>query len=257
MMEKMLAGKTVVVSGTAKGIGYQMVETFAANGANVFALARNETDEHLAYCQKMAESHGVKVIPVYFDLTDAEAMKDGIKKIRNEKLDIDGLVNNAGTTLTALFQMTGMDDLRRVFETNYFGTFLLTQYISKLMVRNKKGSIVTVASTAALDGNSGKAAYGSSKAALISLTKTISEELGNSGIRANIICPGVVKTPMLDANMHEYILNAEIEASALKEIGQPSDIANTAMFLLSDHSSYISGQVIRVDAGVTRRNKGI
>ncbi len=257
MMKKLLDGKTIIVSGTAKGIGYKMVETFAENGANVFALARTETENHNLYCDKLSKENDVRVIPIYFDLTDSEAMKDAVKIIRGEKLEIDGLVNNAGTTLTALFQMTSMEELRRVYETNFFSTFLFTQYISKLMVRNKKGSIVNISSIAALDGNSGKAAYGSSKAALISLTKTISEEMGPYGIRANVICPGVVKTPMLEANMHEYILNEEIEASALKEIGYPTDIANMALFLLSDDSSYISGQVFRVDGGITRRKKGI
>ena len=256
-MKKQLADKTIVVSGTAKGIGYKMIETFAQNGANVFALARNETTEHSKYCERLSEEYRIKVIPLYFDLTDGEAMKTAIKKIKNEKLEITGLVNNAGTTLTALFHMTSIDELRRVFETNFFGTFMLTQYISKLMMRNKEGSIVNISSIAALDGNSGKSAYGSSKSALISLTKTISEEMGIYGIRANVICPGVVQTSMLEANMHDYILKEEIDASVLKEIGHPEDIANTALFLLSDASSYITGQVIRVDGGITRRKKGI
>ena len=118
------------------------------------------------------------------------------------------------------------------------------------MVRNKKGSIVTFSSTAAQDGNSGKSAYGASKAAILTMTLCISRELAASGIRANVICPGVTATDML-STMPDYIVDIQKEAAFLDKIGEPSDIANTAMFLLSDYASYLTGQVIRVDGGVT------
>ena len=146
--------------------------------------------------------------------------------------------------------MTDIGELRRQFETNFFGPFLLTQYISKLMVRNKKGSIVNISSSAALDGNAGKSAYGASKAALLTMTLSIAEELGISGVRANVICPGVTETDMI-STMPDYIIDIQKDATFLKRLGTVSDIANTAAFLLSDYSSYITGQVIRVDGGVT------
>lgn len=253
-MAKLLEGKNVIVTGTAKGMGKQMVETFAANGANVFAHARTETSEHIDFCKNIEESYGVSVLPLYFDLRDADAMKDAIKKIRETKLPIDGLVNNAGITNNSLFQMTTMDEVRNQMEVNFFAPYLFTQYISKLMVRNKKGSIVSVSSSAALDGNSGKSAYGASKAALLTMTMCISEELAASGIRANVICPGVTDTDML-STMPEYIMDIQKEATFLKKVGTTADIANTAMFLLSDNSSYITGQVIRVDGGMTQYDK--
>ena len=253
-MEKILEGKNVIITGTAKGMGKQMVETFAANGANVFAHARTITDEHKLFCETLAMQHKVGVYPLYFDLRDFDAMKEAIKEIRSTKLPIDGLVNNAGITNNSLFLMTNMEELRNQMEVNFFAPFLLTQYISKLMIRNKKGSIVSISSSAALDGNSGKSAYGSSKAALLTMTLSISEELAASGIRANVICPGVTSTDML-STMPDYIMDIQKEATFLKTIGEPEDIAKVAMYLISDYSSYITGQVIRVDGGVTQYAK--
>ncbi len=251
---KMLEGKNVIVTGTARGIGHKMVEIFAQNGANVFAHARKETQEHKQFCEQLAEKENVQIIPVYFDLQDEDAIKDAVKSIRSTKLSIDGLVNNAGVTYNALFQMTNMDELRKQFEVNFFAPYLFTQYISKLMIRNKKGSIVNVSSSAALDGNSGKSAYGASKAALLTMTLSIAEELGTSGIRANVICPGVTETDMV-STMPEYISEVQKEAAFLKKLAKTDDIANTALYLLSDYSSYITGQIFRVDGGVTQYSK--
>ncbi len=253
-MMKMLEGKNVIVTGTARGIGHKMVEIFAQNGANVFAHARKETQEHKQFCEQLAEKENVQIIPVYFDLQDEDAIKDAVKSIRSTKLSIDGLVNNAGVTYNALFQMTNMDELRKQFEVNFFAPYLFTQYISKLMIRNRKGSIVNVSSSAALDGNSGKSAYGASKAALLTMTLSIAEELGTSGIRANVICPGVTETDMV-STMPEYISEVQKEAAFLKKLGKTDDIANTALYLLSDYSSYITGQIFRVDGGVTQYSK--
>lgn len=250
----MLAGKNIIVTGTARGMGKTMAETFAENGANVIACARKETKDHREFCKKIEDENGVKVIGIYFELTDPEQIKNAVKEIRGTKLQIDGLVNNAGITHNALFQMTNMDEVRNEMEVNFFAPYLFTQYISKLMVRNKKGSIVNIASTAALDGNSGKSAYGASKAALITMTLCISEELAAGGIRANAICPGVTQTDMA-GTMPEYILDIQKEASFLKRLGTTEDIANTALYLLSDYSAYITGQVFRVDGGMTEYDK--
>lgn len=254
MAKKILEGKTVIVTGTAKGMGKQMVSTFATNGANVIAHARVATEEHKEYCDNLAEQNNVRIVPIYFDLRDENAIKEAVKTIKGTKLLIDGLVNNAGVTYNALFQMTNMEEVRNQMQVNFFAPFLFTQFISKLMIRNKKGSIVNISSSAAQDGNSGKSAYGASKAALLTMTLCISEELGASGIRANVICPGVTETDML-STMPDYIMDIQREATFLKKIGQTSDIANTALFLLSDYSSYITGQVFRVDGGVTSYSK--
>jgi len=256
MSKKILEGKNVIITGTARGMGHKLVELCAQNGASVFALARKETEEHKTYCKQLADAYNVEIVPVYFELTDYDAMKSAVNTIRSYKKSIDGLVNNAGITYNALQQMTQINALRDVMETNFIAPYMFTQYITKLMVRNKKGSIVNIASTAALDGNAGKSAYGPSKAALITMTKCIAEELGDSGIRANAVCPGVTDTEMI-AQMHEYIYDIEKEAAALKKNAKPEDIGNTVIFLLSDMSSYITGQVLRVDGGITSRKKGV
>lgn len=254
MSNKLLEKKNIIVTGTARGMGKRMAEIFAQNGASLFAHARTGTEEHGAFCEELSEKNGVQVLPVYFDLRDADAMKEAVKDIRGTGIAIDGLVNNAGITSNALFHMTKMDELRNQMEVNFYGPFLFTQYISKLMVRNKGGSIVSISSSAALDGNSGKSAYGASKAALLAMTICISEELAASGVRANVVCPGVTETDMV-STLPGYIMDRQKEAAFLKKPGTTADIANVAMYLLSDYSSYITGQVIRADGGVTQYDK--
>lgn len=252
--ERLLEGKTILVTGTARGMGHKMVEVFAANGANVIAHARKDSEEHRNFCREVSERDGVQIIPLYFELRNSDEIKDGIKEIRSTKLPVNGLVNNAGITYNALFQMTKIEELRNQFEVNFFAPFILAQYIVKLMMRSGGGSIVNVSSTAALDGNSGKSAYGSSKAALIAMTKSISEEMAPSGIRANVICPGITETDMIE-HMHGYVFDMQKEDTFLKKVGETADVANMALFLLSDYSSYITGQVLRVDGGITQYSK--
>lgn len=253
-MKKLLEGKNIIVTGTSRGMGKQMIESFAANGANVFAHARMESNEHKAYCEKISGEYEVQIIPFYFDLRDSNAIKDAVKMIKEAKLPIGGLVNNAGIIYNALFQMTSMKELRNQFEVNFFAPFLFTQYISKLMIQSKKGSIVNISSSTALDGNSGKSAYGASKAALLAITMSISEELAAQGIRANAICPGATETDMI-STMPEHIINMQRDAAFLKKLGTAADVANAAVFLLSDYSSYITGQIFRVDGGITEYQK--
>lgn len=251
---KLLEGKNVIVTGSARGMGRRMITVFAENGANIFAHARVETKEHNQYCSGLAEKYSVRVIPVYFDLSYEDQIKDGIKKIRAEKMPIDGLVNNAGISYTALLQMTSMDEMRRVFDVNFFAPYLLCQYISKLMVRNKSGSIVNISSSSALDGNPGLSAYGASKAALVCMTKSMAAELGENNIRVNAICPGVTETDMING-MKENIYRIQKDASCLKKIATPDEVAKTALMLMSDLSTYITGQIISVDGGITQYNK--
>jgi 3-oxoacyl-[acyl-carrier protein] reductase len=175
-------------------------------------------------------------------------MKEAVKEIMGSKQKVDVLVNSAGVIYNALFQMSKIEEVRKQLEVNYFALYQLTQYIVKLMRRNHQGSIVNLASTVGIEGNAGKSAYGASKAAVIAMTKSIAEELGTEGIRANCIAPGATNTDML-STMPDYGIKKEIESSFLGRLGEPQDVANTAVFLASDLSSYITGQVIRVDGG--------
>lgn len=245
----LLKDKNVIITGTNRGIGKAMLEEFAKNGANIWAHTRKETPEFLELISKISKNYNVEIRPVYFDLTDYDAMKNAVKLIMNSKIPIDALVNNAGITYNALFQMSTQENLRQQFEANFFSMFIFTQYISKLMVREKKGSIVNIASTAGIDGNPGKSVYGATKAAVIAMTKSIAAELGESGIRANCIAPGITETEML-ATMPESVVIEAKNTADLRRGGSPSEIASSAVFLASDYSSYITGQVIRVDGGL-------
>ncbi|MDR1922039.1 MAG: SDR family oxidoreductase [Candidatus Adiutrix sp.] len=245
----LLKGKTAIITGAARGIGRATLAAFAAEGADIYAHARAETPEFLADMREVAAGSGVDIRPLCFDLTDPRAMKAVVKNLTIEKRPIDVLVNNAGVSHNALFQMTDEETLRRQFEVNFFALFFFTQYISKLMVRRKSGVIINVASTAGLDGNPGKSAYGPSKAAVIALTKSIAAELGGYGVRANCIAPGVTATDMLKT-LPARALEEAINSAALRRTGLPAEIAAAAVFLASDLSGYITGQVIRVDGGL-------
>ncbi|MBM3852540.1 MAG: SDR family oxidoreductase [Verrucomicrobia bacterium] len=248
-MTALLSGKTVIITGTNRGIGRAMLGAFSANGANVIAHARRRSDQFEETIASIQSAHGNQIVPAYFDLTDYQAMKAFVTKLLVEKTPVDALVNNAGITHNVLFQMTTADDLRQQFEVNLFAVFFLTQQISRLMSRRKTGSIVNIASSAGLDGNVGKAGYGAAKAAVICMTRAIAAELGASGIRANAIAPGITETEML-ATMPDSAVQAVVNGSDLRRMGQPREIANVAVFLASDLSSFVTGQVIRVDGGL-------
>lgn len=250
---KLLEGKNVVITGCNRGMGKQMLQLFAQHGANIWACARKQTEEFESRCQNIASENGVEIWPVYFDLSNIDEIKAGFKVIMSAKKPVDGLVNNAGITYNALFQMTTLDKFQEVFQINFFGPMIFEQYVAKLMLKNKKGSIVNIASTAGMDPTPGRTAYGASKAAVISATQTIARELGEQGVRVNAISPGITDTDMVAESMTEAVIQDSVDMTMLKRMGKPLDIANTALFLISDLSAYITGQAIRVDGGLGRK----
>ncbi len=244
--------RNVIITGCARGIGRAMLEVFASSGANVWACVREPSNDFIDYCVWLAHEHKVRITPVCFDLADRDQIKTGVDSIVSAKLPVHALVNNAGVTYNALFQMTSMNSLREVFEVNFFSQFLFSQYVVKMMVRQKSGSIVNIASSAAIDANPGRAAYGASKAALICVTKVMAAELGPHGVRVNAIAPGITETDMVAQSISQETIDETVAHTMLKRMGRPVDIANTALFLASDLSSYITGQVIRTDGGLGR-----
>ena len=246
----LLKQKTAIITGCNRGIGRAILEIFAENGADLFACVRKESDRFTDVMTKLAEKTSVSITPVYFDFSESEQVNAGVKTIISFKKQIDILVNNAGVASGSLFQMTTLKDLKELFEINFFSQILFAQGISRYMSRFRTGSIINVASTAALIGDFGMTSYGSSKAALIFATKTMATELGVMNIRVNAIAPSITKTDMFD-QMEEKARSKLINASALKRPAEAVEVANVALFLASDLSSYVTGQVLRVDGGLT------
>jgi 3-oxoacyl-[acyl-carrier protein] reductase len=246
---KLLAGKTAVITGCLRGIGKATLDLLAANGADLFACCQFETGDFKEHLDKLAQTDGVNIIPVYFDLCNPEQVKAAAKQIQSSKKTVDILVNIAGMTEDALFHMITMEKMKHVFEVNFFSQMLLTQYITKLMLRNKKGSVINISSISALDGNPGQLSYSASKAALLGATKTLSAELAPSGIRVNALAPGVIQTEMT-AGLPQEAIERQMSRCSLKHLGLPQEVAGAILFLASDLSSYVTGQVIRVDGGI-------
>lgn len=246
----LLKNKTAVVTGCNKGIGKKILDIFSSNGATVFACVRNIDEEFKSHIDKIEKKNKNKIIPIQFDLSNESQVKEGANAILSSSKAIDILVNNAGTIHTAIFQMTPIKKLKEIFEINLFSQANFTQYILKSMIKNKKGNIVYISSSSALDGNEGRSAYSSSKAALISQSQVLSRELGVHNIRVNTIAPGLTDTDMMNKNTTKETINEVLGRISLKRIASPEEIANTALFLSSDLSSYITGQVIRVDGGM-------
>lgn len=244
-----LQGKNAIVTGANRGIGRKILEVFTAQGANVWACARKETKEFEKYINSLSKKYNVWIEPVYFDLSNEDEIKQSIKQIIVARREIDILVNNAGIVAESkLFHMTTINEMKEVFEINFFSTMLITQYISKKMLKQKKGSIINMASVAALDGEPAQLEYVASKAALIGATKKLSIELGKSGIRVNAVAPGATDTDMGQRIENEILLST-LNKTVMKRMGNTEEIANAVLFLASDLSSYITGQVIRVDGG--------
>jgi len=246
----LIQNKTAVITGCNRGIGKKILEVFSANGATIFACVRNVSEEFKTFTNEMEKKFNNKIIPIQFDLNDEDQVKKAASNILSSNSPVDILVNNAATIYTALFQMTSIKKLKETFETDFFSQTLFTQYILKSMIKKKSGSILYISSSSALDGNEGRSAYSSAKAATIAQAKALSREVGMYNIRVNAIAPGLTDTDMMKENTPKEIVNEVASRTSLRRIANPQEIANAALFLSSDLSSYITGQVIRVDGGM-------
>ena len=246
----LLKNKNAVITGCNRGIGMEIVRVFAENGANIWPCIRKESKTFSQHINNLEQKYSVTINPVYFDLTEEEQIKTGVKTIKKTREPVDILVNNAGAIFTALFQMTSMKKLKEMFEINYFSQMLLTQYISRIMMRQKSGSIINISSSAALEGNEGRTAYASAKAAMITSTKVLAKELAPYNIRVNAIAPGLTQTEMMESSTPKDALKETLNRICMKRVGQPEEIANSVLFLASDLSSYMTSQVLRVDGGM-------
>ena len=246
----LLKNKIAVITGCNRGIGKKILEVFSNNGAEIFACIRKNDDEFKKFIKVLSEKNNNLITPIELDLESNKSIGDAAKLILDKNKPIDILVNNAGIIDNSLFQMTSMKNLKKIFDVNYFSLTHFTQMILKRIIKNKKGSIIYISSTSALDNTIGRNGYSATKAAIISQANTLSRELGRMNIRVNSIAPGLIDTDMMRNNTPEKLLDSVVSNLSLKRIGLPEEIANVALFLSSDLSSYITGQTIRVDGGM-------
>jgi 3-oxoacyl-[acyl-carrier protein] reductase len=246
----MLQNKNAIITGARRGIGRATVETFAGYGANVWACARKYDEAFDKEMCNISEKFGVKIWPLYFDVTDEEQVREAIQTIRKQSVPVDVLVNVAGIAEDSTsFQMTNMNKMRHVFDVNFFATTLVMQYVSRLMIRQNNGNIINIASIAGIDGTPAQYEYAASKAAVIGGTKELARELAKYNIRVNSVAPGIVDTDM-GAQIAEKLRKEVVSKVILGRVGKPEEIANVVAFLASSLSNYMTGQVIRVDGGM-------
>ena len=237
-MNQLLENKVCIITGAAQGIGRQIAEQFAADGAIVYACDRQEfttNNEHIH--------------PVVMDITDAASVKTAFMQIFKTEGRIDCLVNNAGIVYNRKIGMITREETERMFLVNVIAALELIQLCSRLMTRNGGGSIVNIASVTAVLGSPGQVAYSATKGAIISMTKSAAKELASQGIRVNAVAPGIVHTERF-AELYESDgnkIDKRIQRIALGRLGTPEDIAHACAFLASDRANYISGQILGVD----------
>ena len=243
----LLNNKTAIITGCSRGIGVATLKHLSLKLDKRFACVRKIVD---SFTSTLSNFENKNIIPIEFDLNDRDQIKIALDQIKSKTESIDMLVNNAATIDTALFQMTPDKKIKDIFEINFFSQVYFTQQIVKLMLKKKSGSIVFVSSTSSLDGDFGRGSYSSSKAAINSISKVMSRELGQFNIRVNCIAPGLTNTDMANNNTKKEIIDEVISKTALRRIAKPEEIAKVISFLLSDDASYITGQTIRVDGGI-------
>jgi len=244
----LLDGKTALITGAARGIGKQIALLFAKEGCNI-AFTDLERNETVNATQKELKALGVKVRVYASDAADYDAAHAVVEDVIKEFGRIDILVNNAGITRDTLLMRMSEELWDEVIRVNLKSAFNFTHAVTPYMMRQRSGSIMSLSSVVGLNGNAGQANYAASKAGIIALMKTTAKELGPRSIRANAIAPGFILTDMTKA-LNEETLKQFVSMVPMRRGGQPEEVAKVALFLASDLSSYVSGQVIKVNGGM-------
>ena len=243
-----MSGKNVIITGANRGIGLETVKEFAKNGDNIWACARQENKEFENCLAELSAKYKITAKPVYFDLSKEDEIKSGIKSITAEKKPIDVLINNAGVPHGGTIAMTPISKVREVYEINVFAQIQIIQLVSRIMMRQKSGRIINMCSVGGIETSPGYLAYGSSKAALIWITKSAAKELGEYNIRVNGIAPGLIDTEM-GHYKSETEMKKVFDRMSVKRMGKPEEVAKAALYLSSDEADYITGQILVIDGG--------
>lgn len=244
----LLEGKTAIITGGSRGIGKAIVEIFVKQGANVAFTYSSSSDAAKAIENKLSTKN-VKVKSYKSDASNFEEAQLLAASVLEEFGSIDILINNAGITKDNLLMRMSEEDFDRVIQVNLKSVFNMTKAVQRTMLKQRKGSIINMSSVIGVKGNAGQSNYAASKAGIIGFTKSMAIELGSRNIRSNAIAPGFIVTEMTE-ELGEETIKQYFEAIPLKRGGTPEEIANTCVFLGSDMSSYLTGQVLNVDGGM-------
>lgn len=239
------SGQIAVVTGAGRGIGRAISEKLAADGATVICTDVMDCDDSV----ESITSAGGSAESMVMNVTDGAASAAAIRAINEKHGRIDILVNNAGITRDQLLIRMKPEDWRQVLEINLDGVFNVTQPVAKVMMRQRSGRVVNIASVVGLMGNAGQSNYAASKAAVIGMTKSLAREMGPRGVTVNAIAPGFIKTPMTD-KLNDDQREALVKNLAIQRLGEPEDIAEAVAFLAGPGASYITGIVINVSGGL-------
>ena len=244
----LLEGKTAIITGGSRGIGKAIVEIFVKQGANV-AFTYNSSSNAAKAIENKLSTKNIKVKSYKSDASNVEEAQLLTASVLEEFGSIDILVNNAGITKDNLLMRMSEEDFDRVIQVNLKSVFNMTKAVQRTMLKQRKGSIINMSSVIGVKGNAGQSNYAASKAGIIGFTKSMAIELGSRNIRSNAIAPGFIVTEMTE-ELGEETIKQYFEAIPLKRGGTPEEIANTCVFLGSDMSSYLTGQVLNVDGGM-------
>ena len=245
---KLLEGKTAIITGASRGIGKGIAQVFAAHGANV-AFTYSSSVDAANELEKELNALGVKAKGYQSNAANYQQSQDLAAEVLKEFGTIDVLINNAGITKDNLLMRITEDDFDKVIEVNLKSVFNMTKAVQRTMLKQRKGSIINMSSVVGVKGNAGQTNYAASKAGIIGFSKSVALELGSRNIRSNVIAPGFIETEMT-GKLPEDVVKSWREAIPLKRGGSPEDVANVCVFLASDMSAYITGQVLNVDGGM-------
>ena len=244
----LLSGKSALITGAGRGIGRAVAERFAAEGATLFLAVRN-IEQGMLLAGELQAKHGIDCHALSCDVSDADSVKTLFRELFSHSKTLDVLVNNAGVLDDALIGMVTPAQVERTFASNSFSVLYCSQYAARMMQRAGGGSIINLASIIGRVGNAGQAVYGGSKAAVIGITQSLAKELAPQQIRVNAIAPGFIDTDMAHS-LPDDKFQLRLQSIAMGRIGSADEVAKVALFLASELSSYVTGQVIGVDGGM-------